>query len=287
MSWEAADDHAHLQQLRELVEAGIPYIHREVRWMELTGATYLMYGGASPGDTPPEKLQELADKGYQKYLQMGLPQTSDANKQLQEDGFHLASWESASPVIVEALDFHLRRIKKAQNVCAALIAYQESGICYCESLLVLSFFLMLPQGFAEEKEELNKTVAYMSESSAFWLLITLVTSGAYKDYYGRARIPQRTMNPDEAGMMSSGEPLCVGSGAMEDINLLECCLAYHEPELWMFMNRLGFQLPTVFYGAFMRLYATYLPTASVFRFWDILFTFATEEKYCFVYISTR
>merc|ERR1719183_3295594 len=63
---------------------------------------------------------------------------------------------------------------------------------------------------------------------------------------------------------------------MHDVALLECCLSYHEHELWSYMTRIGLQLPTIFYGAFMRLYATYMPTASVFRFWDILFAQSTD-----------
>jgi hypothetical protein len=37
-------------------------------------------------------------------------------------------------------------------------------------------------------------------------------------------------------------------------------------------------MQTVFYGAFTRLYATFLPTATVFRFWDILLPYSTHEN---------
>merc|ERR1719174_2889341 len=105
---------------------------------------------------------------------MGLPQRSDANTQLQEDCFHLAAWESSTPPVAEFLDFHLRRLKSASNVCTALIAYDRSGVAYCESLLVVAFHLLLPQGFKEERSEEGGALNYMSESSAFWLLYTLV-----------------------------------------------------------------------------------------------------------------
>jgi hypothetical protein len=211
-------------------------------------------------------------------LELGLPQRSDANQQLQEDAFHLAAWESTTPPIAELLDFHLRRLKKAQNVCTALIAYDKSGVAYCESLFIIAFFLLLPQGFKEEKEE-ESHMNYMSESSAFWLLYTLVgtrVNGTFKEYYGRPEpIPMPGYEGQPGGYKTS---LCVTSGAMHDVALLECCLAYHEHELWLHMTKLGFQLPCVFYGAFMRLYATYMPTATVFRFWDILFSQTTDPK---------
>jgi hypothetical protein len=73
-------------------------------------------------------------------LELGLPQRSDANQQLQEDAFHLAGWESTTPVLPQVLDWHLRRLKKAQNVCTALIAFERSGVAYCESLLIVAFF---------------------------------------------------------------------------------------------------------------------------------------------------
>eukprot|EP00435_Cladocopium_sp_Y103_P071194 s292_g37.t1 len=44
------------------------------------------------------------------------------------------------------------------------------------------------------------------------------------------------------------------------------------------MNALGFELSTIFYGAFMRWYATLMPTATVFRFWDALLFQSTNPK---------
>ncbi|CAL1166243.1 unnamed protein product, partial [Cladocopium goreaui] len=109
-----------------------------------------------------------------------------------------------------------------------------------------------------------------SEQSVFWLLYTLVChryNGMYREYYG---LPvKRDSDP---------ECLIAGCGAMQDVNLLECCVAYHERDLFFRMNALGFELSTIFYGAFMRWYATLMPTATVFRFWDALLFQSTNPK---------
>jgi hypothetical protein len=265
--WMHRGDNAHHSQLNELIEAGIPSRLREKKWLELAGATRKMYGGMSPEEATEEVLQKTARDSYQRFVSNGVPQNSDANRQLAEDGFHLSGWETAVPAPQDAVDFQLNRIKVAQTVCTALIADQESGVAYCESLLVLAYFLSLPQGCTEKYEE--EANPPLDDSSVFWLLHTLI-NGAYTDYYAK---PRGTPKP-EGGYTE--DALCTGTGAMDDVFLLECCLAYHAPDLWMFLHRIGFQLPTVFYGAFMRLFATYMPTATVFRFWDILITYSQE-----------
>jgi hypothetical protein len=58
---------------------------------------------------------------------------------------------------------------------------------------------------------------------------------------------------------------------MKDVSLLENFIALLDTDLWKYMNSIGFHLSMVFYGAFMRLFATYMPVATVFRFWDLLF----------------
>jgi hypothetical protein len=196
-------DAASLDHLHKLLEDGIPVFQREKRWIELTGASYYMFQGVDP-NSEAEVLAEAAERSYQVFLQKGLPQNSDANLQLQEDCFHLASWESASREMPELLDFHLTRIKKAQNVCTALIAFQECGTCYCESLLIIAFFLLLPQGFAESKQsavEDDTTAVSMTEPSAFWILHQLIT-GAYSEYFGRQRSQPPVDHEGGSRMMS-------------------------------------------------------------------------------------
>ena len=94
-----------------------------------------------------------------------------------------------------------------------------------------------------------------SESSVFWLLYTLICSrvnGMYREYYGQP-----------ARLESEPPSLIAGSGAMQDVNLLECCLAYHEKELYLRMHALGFEPCTIFYGAFMRSHANSLYTLTL------------------------
>lgn len=153
----------------------------------------------------------------------------------------------------------------------ALLACEDGGVASSESLLVLAFFLLLPQGYKEASTvSAADGLTQPSEQSVFWLLYTLVChryNGMYREYYG---LPvKRDSDP---------ECLIAGCGAMQDVNLLECCVAYHEPDLFFRMNALGFELSTIFYGAFMRWYATLMPTATVFRFWDALLFQSTNPK---------
>jgi hypothetical protein len=278
--WLEAQKTEELEQLAELVQRGIPSVRREKLWAELTLSSRVMEkeGISGRDDTADvEALIEKAEEEYQTLLERGLPQNSDAMKQMQEDAFNVASWESTTPPLPEALDLHLRRLKKAQRVCTALIALDhDCGVVYSESLLVLAFFLLLPQGCREVRNQEDDHLTFPSESSVFWLLYTLICSrinGTYREYYGKA-VPYEAQS--EGGGGSQPPCLVAGSGAMQDVTLLECCLAYHENALWQRLQALGFQLSTVFYGAFMRLFATYMPTASVFRFWDILFAQSTD-----------
>lgn len=277
LKWINDEDWTKLGQLQGLLEAGIPSSRRERLWLDMTMAARVLEVYGLTGrreEMDAEAAKRAAEDDYQRLLEQGFPQRSDANTQLQEDAFHLASWESSSPPSPELLDLHMQRLKRAQNVCIALIAFEEGGVAYCESLLIIAFFLLLPQGFKDLGEE-GIEVPYMSESSAFWILYALIgtrVNGTYKEYYGR---PLPVVDP---GQTEARPTLCVGSGAMQDIALLECCLAYHEHDLWLKLTCLGFQLSTIFYGAFMRLFATYMPTATVFRFWDILLSQSSDPK---------
>jgi len=288
LKWIHEEDTTRLDNLNRLIEGGIPSARRERMWLDLTMASRVLEKDGlnrRREGTDPEANRKAAEDDYIQVRDAGLPQRSDANNQLQEDAFHLAAWESTTPPVQELLDFHLRRLKRASDVCTALIAYDQSGVAYCESLFIVAFYLLLPQGFKEEDNDAvdgQPSMKSMSESSVFWLLYTLVgtrTNGTFKEYYGKPDPMPANADAQAPGGPAPGQDrLCVTSGAMHDVALLECCLAYHEHELWSFMTRIGLQLPTIFYGAFMRLYATYMPTATVFRFWDILFAQTSDPK---------
>ncbi|CAE7468164.1 MKK1 [Symbiodinium pilosum] len=68
------------------------------------------------------------------------------------------------------MELHLKRIKHAKNVVTALLAIEDSGITYCESLLVLAFFLLLPQGYKEVASSsfTGEGLTHPSEASVFW-----------------------------------------------------------------------------------------------------------------------
>jgi len=147
-----------------------------------------------------------------------------------------------------------------------LLAIPKSGIAYCESLLVLAYYLLLPQGTvhtsAETHGQTQTQLKEHSEASAFWILYTLIVpkeSGAYVVYYGVSlpedEIPVSAQNPQ--GQQQQRQPmkspqLCAGGGALEDVQILGCCLMYHDRDLWNRMQALGFHMANTFYGMFMR-----------------------------------
>lgn len=275
LHWQEVDDSTMLNKLQSLILRGVPSSLRQQVWAEITLASRVSAtdgAGATRDYADEEELAQAAEKEYQTLLARGSLLNTDAMHQLQEDSVLLAAWESSSPPLPEALELHLKRIKKAKNVVTALLACEDGGVTSCESLLVLAFFLLLPQG-CKEASSVSGTgegLVQPAESSVFWLLYTLIctrVNGMYREYYGQP-------------LTSQSEPpsLLAGSGAMQDVNLLECCMAYHERDLYFRMTALGFELSTIFYGAFMRWYATFIPTATVFRFWDALLFQSTNPK---------
>lgn len=180
----------------------------------------------------------------------------------------------------------------------------RAPVNYCESLLVLAFFFLIAQGtdaedaghFMEQAQhsdgrlrlERSKSVTSnttwkstdretriraqhaIDADRAFWMLYTLVDSRAFRDYYA-APAPRTSQIEDMTPMASE-------HGAMQDVYRLHLCVSRFEPELWVHLEALGFQLSSVFYGAFMRLFAVILPPPSVFRFWDFLFAEVSDPN---------
>jgi len=281
LSWVESRQATLLDQFQNLVERGIPSAYREELWSDLTLMKYVRDQGVR-GWKPH-------DEAYTHFLQEGMSQKTEALHQLQEDSLNISAWESEQG---ELKDVHLTRVKRAKDVCTALLAIPKSGIAYCESLLVLAYYLLLPQGTVDTSAETHgQTQTQLKEHSeawAFWILYTLIVpkeSGAYVVYYGVSlpedEIPVSAQNPQ--GQQQQRQPmkspqLCAGGGALEDVQILGCCLMYHDRDLWNRMQALGFHMANTFYGMFMRLYATYMPTASVFRFWDLLFSQSTLHQ---------
>jgi hypothetical protein len=278
--WQERENTEMMGKLQSLIMRGVPSTLRPEVWAQITLATRIAAQGVSGhGDGAGGSVADVeraAEQEYQTLLQRGLPQVSDAAVQLQEDAVIIAGWESSVPPLPEAVEFHLRRIRKAKNVVTALLACQDSGITYCESLLVIAFFLLLPQGYKDAGSPggVHEALTSPKESDVFWLMYSLIAhriNGSYREYYG---VPFQTTNDGLPPMAS----LTTGSGASQDVWLLECCISYHEKELWTRMTAMGFQLMTIFYGAFMKWFATYMPTASVFRLWDALLFQSTNPK---------
>lgn len=178
---------------------------------------------------------------------------------------------------------------------------------YSESLLVLAFFILVAQAaepidtghystrgdrIAAPTASMSKDSSWMGmkssmqaqaaqhdvdEDTAFWMLSALTQSPGFSPYYTAPR-PYDTSVIDTAEPMFAFRdetPISDRPAAMEDVYQLNMILLRQEGELWVHLQALGFQLASVFYGAFMRLFAFYLPPASLFRFWDLLFADAT------------
>ncbi|CAK9114839.1 unnamed protein product [Durusdinium trenchii] len=292
-----------LWELDELMRRGVPAHNRGEIWFEITGAQELQRKWL---ERWAEKLSSEADPSvafYRRLVEDGKPYRNDAMWQLHEDLVAAASWER--PTHHTAMARHFHRLKRAEDVCVALIAFSKeddlggnpqvpnyqdlddvnaqgqrvsSAVAYCESLLVLAFHLVVaqtPQTTVKEEvwKEASGNVSAVktkmqeeAEVRAFWLLYQL--SGghglqAFRDYYGVPRALRTATNGLEGQLTDR-------RGAIDDVHRLTFILARFEPEIWVQMQSLGFQLPCLFYGAFMRLFAFVLPVTSLFRFWDLL-----------------
>lgn len=321
-------------------------------WMQITRASEVM--DAQVEKTRGDVNKPMLPKHVPYKLILKFAETNgfrtDAKLQMQEDYVKASEWETSQYPNVK--DAHLARLKRAKNICSALVTFSydsssmkldgggksllrseirykddsqnlqsltmpqpekipnyknlESNACpvsYCESLFVLAFFLCLPQeddskeakqmqkhlnnamtGMSRTSSNMGNTMSKMAsmsgggpksdlvkedgeheeESRAFWLLYTLIGSeknSAFRDYFG---------NP----LNDSGNEPCIANfkGVTEDVFHLNSCLTRYNKELWVHMTSVGFNLSSVFHGAFMRWFAFYLPTATLYRFWDLLFS---------------
>jgi len=298
-----------MYKMDDLVRRGVPTSLRRHVWMELLRADTAQahvpekYKAGSLLADADEPKKAASREFYKKLVEHGKPYRNDAMWQLNEDLVGAAAWEdAANPAI---MDRHLRRLKRAQDVCIALIAFSRDlgdgkreltappdysvfnepgrppaacGIAYCESLLVLAFFLIVAQTPNDLGKAEKKTMNQMLEEEvrAFWILFAMIGAPGpqtYRAYYG---VPTKWLVSGGALGDASEYQIADEVGVMEDVQRLNYCLARWEPALWVHLNALGFHLSTVFYGAFSRLYAFMLPISTLFRFWDFVFAQASR-----------
>ncbi|CAE7403436.1 fadB [Symbiodinium sp. KB8] len=211
--WAAdAEGATELWKLDEMLRRGVPAGIRNHVWPEITRANTLQsefldafapLPQRSDGDDPASaplrhKLLEekfllsdveksylkevkgsAADRNavyqravYRRLLEIGRPYRNDAMGQLHEDLVAAASWEK--PTHHATMARHFKRLKRAEDICVALIAFsQESynisadapncsqfettervtGVAYCESMLALAFFLLIAQTPSSRADE--------------------------------------------------------------------------------------------------------------------------------------
>jgi len=294
-----------LWELDELMRRGVPAQQRGEIWFEISGAqdTQQRWKEIHASDI------KTAEEFFKRLVQDGKPYRNEAMAQLQEDLVAAAAWERPKQHAAAARHFH--RLKRAEDVCVALIAFSKeygdvqppagvpnyqdvddvdrvtghritSPVAYCESLLVLAFHLIVAQSpempsYRTEETEVWSTAFgaenlkgdLQEEIRAFWLLFQL-TGGqgrqAFRDYYGVPRRSKVSVGADSIATIQLAER----RGAMDDIHRLSFILARFEPDLFVHMNATGFQMASVFYTWFMRLFAFTLPVCSLYRFWDLL-----------------
>eukprot|EP00930_Biecheleria_cincta_P021490 TRINITY_DN1591_c0_g1_i1.p1 TRINITY_DN1591_c0_g1~~TRINITY_DN1591_c0_g1_i1.p1 ORF type:complete len:3401 (-),score=659.74 TRINITY_DN1591_c0_g1_i1:53-10255(-) len=300
-SWAARPDKTNsdlLWQLDELLRRGVPPTDRHRVWPEITRAdvAQMMYLGKHSGSMEGPENVSQAISFFHRLVENGRPHRNDAMWQLNEDLVAAAAWENPSHHAV--MEKHFQRLKRAQDICIALIAFSRNfdhmetppenvagykdceapgsnvcGIAYCESLLVLAFFLLVAQTPSDlaEKTQADKDA---EDVRAFWILFALIGAPApcsqpFRDYFG---VPLEKPADNRGGSSGrSDEQLADRRGAMDDILRLNYVLVRFEPELWVHLNSLGFHLSSFYYGAFMHLFAFILPATTLFRFWDLLF----------------
>mmetsp|Transcript_18850 Transcript_18850/g.33157 ORF Transcript_18850/g.33157 Transcript_18850/m.33157 type:complete len:3464 (-) Transcript_18850:114-10505(-) len=315
VQWTKKNDKESLKlmaDLDDLVRLGIPIKKRHIYWMELLQAdkvqqTFPNSGNMKkqfqPADLSPDAKEameneeavgaSLAVAWYNSLLSQGRSWQNDAMSQVYEDLVAAASWERG--VHHAFLQRHYQRLKRAQDVCIALINFcregsddelfyegkkinfqestgdEQTGIAYTESMLVLAFHLIVAQGPLVEGRD--KTAAEMQEDEvrAFWIIYALV-QGPFKDYYGVTKVLPEA---NTGGHIT--HEIAARRGATDDILQLNCILSRFDTELWTHLNAVGFSLNAFFYPIFMRLFAFTLPVTTLYRFWDMVFGDAFRE----------
>jgi hypothetical protein len=267
------------------------------------------YAGSFMPDESGDADIDSAIAFYKELVTKGQQRSSFAMAQLNEDFITAACWErSEAPNLI---DMHMKRLQRTHNLCTALITFSNvdesgsieassafrrpselssghvsavnmsggNGVIYSESLLIIAFHLLLAfEPLAAGHEQSSGDVDWEDEARAFWIIWALAGAGVsgeppYGDYYGALPLlpPKYEAPPEALGSAAQADSGDWGRGAMRDIFCLGIILEREEHDLWVHLNALGFHLSTVFYGAFMRLFAMVLPISSLFRFWDILF----------------
>jgi len=286
----ALDKDRMLWELTENVRRGIPPERRNRTWIELTRALdeIAQVEGAGEFGGVDRKSVSAPDV-FHKLVESNRSLAMDAMYQLHEDTVSASAWEQST--IPAVCDMHLDRLKRAQDVCIGLIAFslddpkkpgcinwknrkmsgvQQSGqIAYCEGLLAVAYHLVVALEGKNKKTVHTVGDAKVKEDKAraFWILYSISCSTSnmqFRDYYGR---PSQSQH-----LRGEHPPIIDRQGPMDDVYRLGIILARLEPEVNTTMNSLGFHLSTVFCGGFGRLFAFMMPTASLFRFWDLLFS---------------
>lgn len=279
--WSTDKEESKVAELTDLFHRGVPGMMRSTIWKDITFSSRVEDGFKKGKDKD-------GDEAFKKLVAYMSGRLTETMEQLNEDFANAALWETSK--VPEVVDLHYDRLLKAREVCVALIAFSEnpsqgvnkpaptkkpgednkpppakppnyteetetgsssaSAVAYSNSLLILAYYLLLPQTRLQASGEQKG----MSGSDAFWLLYTLVGSpkcASYHSYYGTpktwVRNPTKAQeegkNPNTNSVTSlrktKREPIAHPSGAMEDVFLLECCLITHEKELWVKLNSIG------------------------------------------------
>eukprot|EP00397_Hematodinium_sp_SG-2012_P000041 GEMP01000041.1.p1 GENE.GEMP01000041.1~~GEMP01000041.1.p1 ORF type:complete len:2091 (+),score=428.42 GEMP01000041.1:4855-11127(+) len=203
----------------------------------------------------------------------------------------------------DAMNTNMKRVMKARHVAAALITFSQlpggvknerpviyysskqcQPILYEEGLFVIAYHMLLPHPSDHRGPGYKLSTVEIDEDDVFWILVSLIaadTNGAFAPYFAPPKplprfytdgYPANTNSHDNAPRSA-----IIGSkGVMDDIILLDCALAVDDKDLWLRFQALGFQLFTFFHKAFVCLFAGFMPTATLFRFWDYLFFSASK-----------
>eukprot|EP00397_Hematodinium_sp_SG-2012_P000048 GEMP01000048.1.p1 GENE.GEMP01000048.1~~GEMP01000048.1.p1 ORF type:complete len:3361 (+),score=619.04 GEMP01000048.1:133-10215(+) len=280
-------DEPTIEQIGQLFREGIPPELRVEIWLEITHATKLKEG-ADPG---------LPRKQYDALVRIGENHRACiTTEQLLEDysAFHNEALSEISHV--EMMAVFEKRLQSARHVGTALITFsQHPGgtgkaepsapyyssfgdglpVSYAEGLLVIAYHMLLTQhnSFGVEVS--------IPEDDVFWILYSLIgseTNGAFASYFCPPT-PLERYFPDgiKAPSLGVDQVTMIGNnGVMHDICLLDSALAVIDKDTWLHLQGLGFQLYSFFHTAFIRWFAGFLPSATLFRFWDYLFFTASK-----------
>jgi len=288
--WHGLHNEEMVEKMTQVFRDGVPAELRSSVWLQITRASSVKGPDKAKREAEFTTLVKVGEN-FRECI------TSD---QLLEDYCAFHSECQGALQRDDLLSLFERRLKKARQVCTALVTYShrqgdstmakkkqicptvisygssELPVIYEEALLYIAYYMLLPHVDSDENSSIPGV-------DVFWIMFSLIGAEAktFSSYFCPPQpVDRYDLDGEKIGVGAhiSGDSMVGRKGVMDDLCLLDSVLTIVDKELWLHFQGLGFQLFSFFHKAFLRWFAGFLPTATLYRFWDYLFFTASRTR---------